>query len=96
MKNNATYTNLTHQMTNNISLKSIPLRPINESDKEKIYQMQLKEEKMRKYKESLDNQIKNKPINAYTKENNDMKKEIPPDPFSGRNNGYFKNIPYNK
>ena len=82
MKNNATYTNLTHQMTNNISLKSIPLRPINESDKEKIYQMQLKEEKMRKYKESLDNQIRNKTSNTYSKENNDYKKEIPPNPYS--------------
>ena len=96
MKNNATYSNLTHQMTNDVSLKSIPLRPISNSDKEKFYQMQIKEEKMRRYKQSLDEQIKNKPITAYSKENNDAKKEIPPDPFSGRSNGYFKNFPVNK
>ena len=96
MKNNSTYSNLTHQMTNDISLKSIPLRPISNSDKEKFYQMQIKEEKMRRYKQSLDEQIKNKPITAYSKENNDAKREIPPDPFSGRSNGYFKNFPVNK
>ena len=95
MKNNATYSNLTHQMTNDVSLKSIPLRPISNSDKEKFYQMQIKEEKMRRYKQSLDEQIKNKPITAYSKENNDAKREIPPDPFSGRSNGYFKNFPVN-
>ena len=95
MKNNSTYSNLTHQMTNDISLKSIPLRPISDIDKEKFYQMQIKEEKMRRYKQSLDEQIKNKPIIAYTKENNDAKKEIPPDPFNGRSNGYFKNFPVN-
>ena len=82
IKNNSTYTNLTHIMSNDLSLKTIPLRPINESDKEKIYQMQLKEEKMRKYKESLDNQIRNKTSNTYSKENNDYKKEIPPNPYS--------------
>ena len=60
MKNNATYANLTHTMTNSCALKTIPLRPISDSDKEKIYQIKLKEEKMRRYKETLDEQIKNK------------------------------------
>ena len=82
MKNNATYANLTHMMTNSTALKTIPLRPICDSDKEKIYQMQLKEEKMRRYKETLDQQIMNKPFNCYSKENNDYRREIPPDPYS--------------
>ena len=82
MKNNATYANLTHRMTNSSALKTTPLRPICDSDKEKIYQMQLKEEKMRRYKETLDEQIRNKPFNSYSKENNDYRREIPPDPFS--------------
>jgi len=45
--------------------------------------MQIKEEKMRRYKQGLDEHIKNKPITAYSKENNDAKREIPTDPFSG-------------
>ena len=52
MKNNATYANLTHMMTNSTALKTIPLRPISNSDKEKFYQMQIKEEKMRRGRRS--------------------------------------------
>jgi RNA polymerase primary sigma factor len=38
-------------------------------------------EKIRKYKESLDMQIKNRPKSAYRPFNNDRRIEVPPDPF---------------
>ena len=50
-------------------------------DEEKLKEINIKREKIRKYKESLDMQIKNRPKSAYRPFNNDRRIEVPPDPF---------------
>ena len=80
-KNIATYANLTHTTTLTPSLKVIPSNSYNNMDEEKIKELNLKREKIRKYKESLDMQIKNRPKSAYRPFNNDRRIEVPPDPF---------------
>ena len=49
-------------------------------DPEKAYEMKLKEEKMKKYKRELDEQIRTRPQEAYGRINNDRRIEVPPDP----------------
>ena len=80
-KNIATYANLTHTTTLTPSLKVIPSNSYNNMDEEKLKELNLKREKIRKYKESLDMQIKNRPKSAYRPFNNDRRIEVPPDPF---------------
>ena len=78
-KNVATYSNLTSMTTTNPSLKNNPnVTPY--IDPEKAYENKLKEEKMKKYRRELDEQIKNRPAGAYGKINNDRRIEVPPDP----------------
>jgi len=80
-KNIATYANLTHTTTLTPSLKVIPSNSYKNMDEEKLKELNLKREKIRKYKESLDLQIKNRPKSAYRPFNNDRRIEVPPDPF---------------
>ena len=78
-KNISTYSNLTSMTTTNPSLKNDP-NVIPYIDQEKAYEMKLKEEKMRKYRRELDNQIRTRPQEAYSRINNDRRIEVPPDP----------------
>ena len=90
-KNTATYSYLTHNMNQNLPKKT--------------FREMTDEEKMRQYKESLDEQVKNKSITAYNKENKNIRESIPPAPCkliyiifldSGRNNySHNSNMPYN-
>ena len=78
-KNVSTYSNLTSMTTTNPSLKNDPnVKPY--IDPEKAYENMLREEKMRKYRAELDEQIKNRPQEAYNRINNDKRIEVPPDP----------------
>ena len=78
-KNVSTYSNLTSMTTTNPSLKNDPnVKPY--IDPEKAYENMLREEKMKKYRRELDEQIKNRPEKAYSKINNDRRAEVPPDP----------------
>ena len=78
-KNISTYSNLTSMTTTNPSLKNDPnVMPY--VDPEKAYEMKLKEEKMKKYKRELDEQIRTRPQEAYGRINNDRRIEVPPDP----------------
>ena len=78
-KNISTYSNLTSMTTTNPSLKNDPnvLPYINP---EKAYEIKLKEEKMKKYRRELDEQIRARPQEAYSRINNDKRIEVPPDP----------------
>lgn len=78
-KNISTYSNLTSMTTTNPSLKNDPnVMPY--IDPEKAYEMKLKEERMKKYRRELDEQIRNRPQEAYGRINNDKRIEVPPDP----------------
>ena len=78
-KNISTYSNLTSMTTTNPSLKNDPnVMPY--IDPEKAYEMKLKEERMKKYRRELDEQIRNRPQEAYARINNDKRIEVPPDP----------------
>ena len=78
-KNVSTYSNLTSMTTTNPSLKNDPnVMPY--IDPEKAYEMKLKEEKMKKYRRELDEQIRTRPQEAYGRINNDRRIEVPPDP----------------
>ena len=78
-KNISTYSNLTSMTTTNPSLKNEPnVMPY--IDPEKAYEMKLKEEKMKKYRRELDEQIRTRPQEAYGRINNDRRIEVPPDP----------------
>ena len=78
-KNVSTYSNLTSMTTTNPSLKNDPnVKPY--IDPEKAYESMLREEKMKKYRRELDEQIRTRPQEAYGKINNDRRMEIPPDP----------------
>ena len=57
-----------------------PFKEMTDEEKIKFAEQQVKEEKMRQYKETLDDQIKNKPLTAYNKENNNIREDVPPDP----------------
>ena len=78
-KNISTYSNLTSMTTTNPSLKNNP-NVIPYIDPEKAYEMKLKEEKMKKYRRELDEQIRTRPQEAYGRINNDKRIEVPPDP----------------
>ena len=78
-KNVSTYSNLTSMTTTNPSLKNDP-NVLPYIDPEKAYEMKLKEEKMKKYRRELDEQIRNRPEEAYGRINNDRRIEVPPDP----------------
>ena len=78
-KNISTYSNLTSMTTTNPSLKNDP-NVLPYIDPEKAYEMKLKEEKMKKYRRELDEQIRNRPEEAYGRINNDRRIEVPPDP----------------
>ena len=78
-KNISTYSNLTSMTTTNPSLKNNP-NVLPYIDPEKAYEMKLKEEKMKKYRRELDEQIRNRPQEAYGRINNDRRIEVPPDP----------------
>ena len=78
-KNTATYSYLTHNMNQNLHKKTFR-EMMDDEEKIKFAEQQVKEEKMRQYKESLDEQVKNKSITAYNKENNNIRESIPPDP----------------
>ena len=78
-KNVSTYSNLTSMTTTNPSLKNDPnVKPY--IDPEKAYENMLREEKMKKYRQELDEQIKNRPQETYGRINNDKRIEVPPDP----------------
>ena len=78
-KNISTYSNLTSMTTTNPALKNDPnVMPY--IDPEKAYEMKLKEERMKKYRRELDEQIRNRPQEAYGRINNDKRIEVPPDP----------------
>ena len=78
-KNVSTYSNLTSMTTTNPSLKNDPnVKPY--IDPEKAYENMIREEKMKKYRAELDEQIKNRPQEAYNRINNDRRIEVPPDP----------------
>ena len=78
-KNVSTYSNLTSMTTTNPSLKNDPnVKPY--IDPEKAYENMIREEKMKKYRSELDEQIKNRPQEAYNRINNDRRIEVPPDP----------------
>ena len=78
-KNVSTYSNLTSMTTTNPSLKNDPnVKPY--IDPEKAYESMLREEKMKKYRQELDEQIKNRPQETYGRINNDKRIEVPPDP----------------
>ena len=78
-KNISTYSNLTSMTTTNPSLKNDP-NVVPYVDPIKAYEMKLKEEKMKKYRNELDEQIRTRPQEAYGKINNDRRIEVPPDP----------------
>ena len=78
-KNISTYSNLTSMTTTNPSLKNDP-NVLPYVDPEKAYEMKLKEEKMKKYRRELDEQIRTRPQEAYGRINNDRRIEVPPDP----------------
>ena len=78
-KNVSTYSNLTSMTTTNPSLKNDPnVKPY--IDPEKAYENMLREEKMKKYRAELDEQIRSRPQEAYNRINNDKRIEVPPDP----------------
>ena len=78
-KNVSTYSNLTSMTTTNPSLKNDPnVKPY--IDPEKAYESMIREEKMKKYRQELDEQIKNRPQETYGRINNDRRIEVPPDP----------------
>ena len=78
-KNISTYSNLTSMTTTNPALKNNPnVMPY--VDPEKALEMKLKEEKMKKYRRELDEQIRTRPQEAYGRINNDRRIEVPPDP----------------
>ena len=78
-KNLSTYSNLTSMTTTNPALKNNPnVMPY--IDPEKALEMKLKEEKMKKYRRELDEQIRTRPQDAYGRINNDRRIEVPPDP----------------
>ena len=78
-KNISTYSNLTSMTTTNPALKNNPnVMPY--IDPEKALEMKLKEEKMKKYRRELDEQIRTRPQDAYGRINNDKRIEVPPDP----------------
>ena len=73
----------------NQNLPKKTFREMTDEEKIKFAEQQVKEEKMRQYKESLDEQVKNKPITAYNKENNNIRESIPPDPCKYNLYNYF-------
>ena len=78
-KNISTYSNLTSMTTTNPALKNDPnVTPY--IDPEKALEMKIKEEKMKKYRRELDEQIRTRPQEAYGRINNDKRIEVPPDP----------------
>ena len=77
-KNLGNYSYLTHDMSSNKIQK--PFKDMTDEEKIRFAEQQVKEEKMRQYKETLDEQIKNKPLTAYNKENNNIREDVPPDP----------------
>ena len=78
-KNVSTYSNITSMTTTDPALKSNPsVAPY--IDPEKEMEMKLREEKMKKYRRELDEQIRTRPQEAYGKINNDKRIEVPPDP----------------
>jgi hypothetical protein len=83
-KNVSTYSNITSMTTTDPALKSNPsVTPY--VDPEKEIEMKLKEEKMKKYRRELDEQIRTRPQEAYGKINNDKRIEVPPDPCKPTN-----------
>ena len=78
-KNISTYSNLTSMTTTNPSLKNDP-NVLPYIDPEKAYELKLKEDKMKKYRRELDEQIRTRPQEAYGRINNDRRIEVPPDP----------------
>ena len=87
-KNNSSYTNLTHLMTLNPSLKTVP-KKADYINPDKQNEIQMKLEKQRLYRESLDEQMKARPQSAMKKESiqerNALRKEIPPNPCKYNN-----------
>ena len=87
-KNNSSYTNLTHLMTLNPSLKTVP-KKADYINPDKQNEIQMKLEKQRLYRESLDEQMKARPQYAMKKESiqerNALRKEIPPNPCKYNN-----------
>ena len=79
-KNISTYTNLTHTMTMNQSLKNSPNFFPQNNFPEKLYELKEKYNKINSYKKMLDEQIRNRPINSYMCFNNDKRIEVPPNP----------------
>ena len=79
-KNISTYTNLTHTMTMNQSLKNSPNLFNQKKSPEKLYELKEKYDKIKNYKKILDEQIRNRPINSYMCFNNDKRIEVPPNP----------------
>ena len=78
-KNISTYTNLTHTMTMNQSLKNSP-NFFPKNNPEKLYELKEKYNKINSYKKMLDEQIRNRPTNSYMCFNNDKRIEVPPNP----------------
>lgn len=85
MKNVSTYSNLTHLMTMNPSLKTVPRQqeivdPIRDSEKKKRL------EKQEQYKKFLDEQMQNRPQSEYkVNQFKEKTKDLPPNPFSSHN-----------
>ena len=88
-KNTSAYTNLTHLMTLNPSLKTNKNQIYSTFDQEKLNEQMMKLEKQRLYRQYLDEQVKARPNSGLKRENgNIVQKEVPPNPYSKYNYSY--------